>query len=185
MRLRVEQVYPGERPIALVVEQQNLPISVKAGDTLRCAGYRYLVHSVRGTTHSVQVGLELESQYAIRPAMVLRPDSEPIADDELASVTARACHILHLLAELDAENAVARFSAEQAKCGAPPDLLLAYFQKAGVDDELYAVLRALHLAKMALPELERQRALQSVVEVVNNQLSVIQMTTESRAAIGS
>ena len=181
MRLRVEQVYPGERPIALVVEQQNLPISVKAGDTLRCAGYRYLVHSVRGT-NTVQVGLELESQYAIRPAMVLRLDSDPMADDELASVAARACHILQLLTELDAENAVLRFNASEGE--GPPDLLLAYFQKAGVDGELYEVLRALHLAKMALPQLERQRAMQAAVEVVNNQLSVIQMTTESRAAIG-
>jgi hypothetical protein len=173
-------VYPGNPSIALVSDQQRqrLP-GFAVGDRLRCGGYRYTVAKVHGAPSAQQVGLALQSEYGIRPGMVLRLADEPLADDELASMLGRLTHILHTLTELDAETVFIRLT-----CDDPDDKLVRFLHAEGVFQSSALLFRLMSELKSRLPSLAEQRKVGEVANRVNMQLSVIQLGGEQAVPVG-
>lgn len=144
---------------------------------LRCGGYTYRVETVRRTMNAQQAGLELVSEFGLRPGMKLRRASSPLDNDEVASALMRACQLLHQLAEIDAAGALARLSSSEH------DLLNDFLELKRGLDAARTVMGALADVKHVLPTLSDQRHLAGLAHLLSEQLSVIQLA--NRADIGS
>lgn len=182
MRLKVEQVYPGTpEPIALVTELSRQQMSqLTAGHILRCGGYRFEIVKVHGGKSANQLGLQLKSDFEMRPGMILRPSNAPLGDDELASMMMRATHILQTVCELDAQNVLDRLGKDSST-----DLLRKHIAKEGTLEVTVAIFQAIANMKKELPVLAEQRKFGSMAETVNSQLSVMQLAGDKIATLGS
>ncbi len=168
---------PGPNPIATVSELNGLKIEVEPGMLLRCGGYSYRIETIRGALGAPLVGLELVSEFAIRPGMKLRRSDSPLENDEIASCLMRVSQLLFQLAEVDVEGTLQHLRSEQ------PDLLCDYLRlQKGLEPAL-AILTALHGAKGNLPSLSDQRHVAQLARLLSERLSVIQLANQ--APIGS
>lgn len=180
MRLKVEQIYSGPNPVALVSNEDQKAFEISVGSQLRCGGYRFTVVSVNGAASAAQKGLELTSPYGLRPGMILRPVGAPLSDQEFCSMLARAGQILQELAELDAETTCNRLKSANSDV----DRLLEFLNRAGVKKDFVNLFSELKSLKQCLPDIAKQRSMGRVADEMNNQLGVIELK-ERRADVGS
>jgi hypothetical protein len=174
MKLIVEQVYPTvTNPMVLVRVDESSPTEpIEVGSQLRCGGYRFTVERVAGEGR--QFGVELKSDFGIRPGMVLRPAALPLDADERASVHARIVHVLQCLSEIDLTSEYAQL---HDSAGTP------YLRgdEYGIPID---IVRVLHEAKTDLPTLAKQREYSTWVARLNKQLGDVVLMSDN-ATVGS
>lgn len=178
-KLVVEQVYPSNSyPVALVSEQSHAPFDVKTGQLLRCGGYTFCIERVLGGEAAHQRGLELRTEFAVRPGMVLRPCDEPLGDDEVVAQLMRVTQLLHQLSELDPRTVEVTLSV----IGHTD--VTAHLKNTDVLDSALKVFKLFDTLKMQLPTLVEQRKLGAVVGRLNEAMQLM-TTKDTRATIGS
>lgn len=181
MKLVVQQVYPPQAgttsSIAIVAAVNGGPFELEVGSVLRCGGYRYNVSEVRATNLGHSKGLVLESEYGLRPGMILRRSTDPLANDEFAAALMRLAHLLHLFAELEVDGVVERLEH-------PDDLMVKFLEKAGVLSDFRSVFSNLSRLQQHFPQLAAQRQMATAAATMNDELGVIQLGGD-RAEVAS
>lgn len=177
MKLKVEQVYPSNPPIAACVWESSHE-QVNSGDLLRCGGYRYLVERV--TQHGEQVQLTLSTYDAVRPGMVLRKADEPTSDEELCSMLARASQILFQLHEMDVTNTLLRLRAASEQQGSDP-LCNAL---GNTLNTAVAVFDRLHTMRQTVPHIKDQRAFTLRAKELVSQMRVMELDPKAHTPTG-